>query len=57
MLQNFFGCGEINQMIGDKPIEQYIMGLMSDAAALSYHPLMAFFGKRAYRLGLTSKMR
>lgn len=31
MLQAFFGCGEVDDDIRGKTIEQFIMGLMKDA--------------------------
>jgi hypothetical protein len=32
MLQTFFGCGEVDDDINGKSIEQFIMGLMKDAS-------------------------
>ena len=57
MLQNFFGCADVEQNIRGKKIEKFISDLMKESGLLSYDPLVVFLRKYAFDFGVTKKIR
>ena len=52
MLQNFFGCNDIDQNLRGKKIGKFISDLVKEAGLLAYDPLVVFLGKYAFDLGI-----
>lgn len=57
MLQNFFGCVDVDENIRGKKIEKFIADLMKEAGLLSFDPFVVFLRKYAFDLGVTKKLR
>ena len=57
MLQNFFGCNDIDQNLRGKKIGKFISDLVKEAGLLAYDPLVVFLGKYAFDLGIKKSLR
>jgi hypothetical protein len=58
MMKCFFGNDYINDTIGDgKNYPEFIVDTISEASDLTLNPLIAFFGKFAWKIGITPKIR
>jgi|688.fasta_scaffold2396973_1 hypothetical protein len=57
MLQNFFGCINVDENIRGKKIEKFIADLMKEAGLLSYDPFVVFLRKYAFDWGVTKQLR